>query len=321
MQSPNRLTVILAFAAIYLIWGSTYLAILYAVESLPPFLMAGLRFLAAGAAMFLWARFRGVPAPSAANWRSAVVVGGLLLLGGNGGVVWAEQTIPSWLAAVMVSTVPLWLALLDRKEATPLGPVALGFLGIVLLVAPAALGSSDEIHLLGALVVLASAGSWALGSLYSRTAPLPASPILATGMQMLGGGALLTIVGLSLGEHVHLATVTPTPRSLWALAYLSVFGSIVAFTAYVWLMRHVPTRQVATYAYVNPVVALLLGWAFAGETLTVLNLVAVAVILAAVVLLMRGPAPLAAAPLRPMQWLRRLGTGPTSAGSPGSPRP
>lgn len=302
MTKPPRLMILLAFAALYLVWGSSYLAILYAVEGLPPFLLAGLRYVTAGVILFAWARWQRAPLPTAAQWRSAALLGFMLLSVGNGTVVWAEQQIPSWVAAIMVSTVPLFLAVLDRRERTPLAPVALGFLGILLLVAP---GASGEVGLLGSAVVLAGSASWAVGTLLARTAAVPEHPMMATGLQMLAGGAILVVGGMALGEHEALARATPTPRALWALAYLTFFGSVLTYTAYVWLLRHVPTRQVATYAYVNPVVAVLLGWAFAGEALTLLNLAAVAIILVSVVLLMQEGSPAPRQRFRIRDWLRQ----------------
>ncbi len=283
------LKVALALGTVYLIWGSTYLAIRFAIETLPPFLMAGVRYLTAGALLYGWARFRGAPRPSLLHWRSAVLVGAFLLLGGNGGVVWAEQRVDSGLAALLVSTEPLWLVMLfwlgtGRK---PLGwrvvaGLLLGFAGVVLLVRP---GSSSSIDPIGAAALVLAALSWAWGSLYGQRAPLPESPLAATGMQMLGGGALLLIASALTGEPSRFVLAEVSQRSLLALAYLVVFGAIVAFTAYVWLMRVAPPVLVSTYAFVNPVVAVFLGWALAGEPLTAGTLIAAAVILGGVVLI------------------------------------
>lgn len=301
-RQPTRIAVLAAFLAVYLIWGSTYLAIRVTLESLPPFLTSAARFMAAGALMAAWAWLRGAPLPTLSQWRAAFLVGGLLLLGGNGGVVFAVSRIPSGVVAVLVATVPLWFAMMDRRERTPLAPLALGFLGIVLLVGPSALGLGD-LDPLGVAVVLLGSVCWAAGSLKSRSAGLPADPAMATGLQMLAGGALLAGAGLAAGEGA--LPVDPTPRALLAVLYLVVFGSLVGFSAYVWLLRHVPTRYVGTYAYVNPVIAVLLGWSFAGETLASTDLVAIGVVLASVVLLVTGRREPSAETTRPPEWLRR----------------
>lgn len=286
-----RWKVVLAFLAVYIVWGSTYLAIRYAIDTLPPFLMAGVRFLVAGSVLFAWARLSGAPWPSWAQWRSAALVGGLLLLGGNGGVVWAERTVPSGIAALLVASEPLWIVLLDWLPPRPARPtgrvlagIGLGFAGVALLIAPWESGAA-AVDPVGAIVIVLAAASWAAGSLYSRRAELPGSPLLSTGTQMLTGGALLTLTGLGAGEAARFDPSAVSAASVAALAYLVVFGSLVAFTAYVWLMRNVAATKVATYAYVNPVIAVLLGWLIAGEPITGRTLVAAAVILGAVALL------------------------------------
>ncbi|HEV8631542.1 MAG TPA: drug/metabolite exporter YedA [Thermoanaerobaculia bacterium] len=288
----SRLKVAAAFAAVYVLWGSTYLAIRFALETLPPFWMASSRFLIAGSLLYVWARRRGAAPPQRLHWRSALIVGGLLLLGGNGGVVWAEQRVPSGLAALLVATVPLWMVMLDgagrgwRRPATQvLLGVALGLAGVALLVGPGRFAGGRGVDPLGAVVLIAASLSWTAGSLYSRRAPLPASPLLGTAMQMLGGGACLAVAGLVAGEWHRLDLAAASQRSLLAVAYLVVFGSLVGFTAYAWLLRVSTPPLVATYAYVNPVVAVLLGWAFAGEPVTARTLVAAAVIVGAVMLI------------------------------------
>lgn len=287
----HRLKLVLAFAAVYLIWGSTYLAIRLAIETLPPFLMAGVRFLVAGILLYAWARWRGAPRPARTHWLAAAAVGGLMLLGGNGGVVWAEQRVPSGLTAVLIATVPLWIALLEwvRGGVRPGGRVAgglmMGLAGIALLVGPGELAGAKGIDLVGAAVLLVASLSWAIGSLYSRRARLPSSPLLATAMEMLAGGLLLLLAALVTGQ---VSAVNPSQislQSVLALGYLIVFGSLVAFTAYVWLLRVTLPAHAATYAYVNPVVAVLLGWALGGEPLTARTLLAAAVIVGAVVII------------------------------------
>jgi drug/metabolite transporter (DMT)-like permease len=285
----SALKVAIALAAVYLIWGSTYLAILFAIETLPPFLMAAARFLVAGGLLYGWARFKGAPRPSLAHWRSAALIGLFLLLCGNGGVVWAEQRVDSGLAALLVSTEPLWIVLLvwlrpggGRPGPRVIAGLLLGFAGLLLLVKPSPAGGIDPV---GAAVIVLAALSWAWGSLYGQRASLPDSPILTTGMQMLCGGGLLSLASLAAGEPAGFEPSAVSLRSLLALGYLVVFGSLVAFTAYVWLLRVASPVLVSTYAYVNPVVAVLLGWVLAGEPLTAGTLIAAAVILSGVALI------------------------------------
>jgi drug/metabolite transporter (DMT)-like permease len=297
---PSRLAVAAAFGAIYLIWGSTYLAIKYAIETIPPFLMAGARFLIAGALLCGWARLNGANGATDAknvfhHWRAALVTGALLFVCGNGGVTWAEQhRLASSLAALLMASEPLWVVLLNwacadgaRSGGRVLCGLLVGLCGVGLLVTAqtAASGARLEMNPLGVLVVTGAAFSWALGSLYSPRANLPASPRLASGMQMLAGGIMLLLVGALSGELTQFDLRGVTVRSIFALAYLIVFGSIVAFTAYGWLLRVTTPARAATYAYVNPAVAVALGWLIGGETLTPRILVAAAVIIASVVLI------------------------------------
>lgn len=298
--SPSRVTVVLAFAAVYLIWGSTYLGIRFALETLPPFLMVGVRYLVAGGLLLGWAWLRGgLRGPgktlSLASWRAALIAGGLLLVGGNGGVVWAEHLgVPSGLTALIVCTVPLWVVLLEwlgprsvrtgRPGRTVTVGVLMGLAGVVLLFGPSDL-TVEGMSLLGGLVVVGASLSWAYGSVISRRLALPTSPLLGTAMEMLAGGAVLLLLGLATGEHGRIAWDQISAKSLLALVYLILFGSLVAFTSYVYLLKVVPTSKVATYAYVNPVVALFLGWGLAGEAFGSRALLAAAVILGAVVLI------------------------------------
>ena len=293
--SRMRLRILAAFAAVYVIWGSTYLAMRFADESLPPFLMAGTRFLIAGALLYGWLRLRGAARPTRANWRAALIVGVLLLVAGNGMVAWSELVLPSSLAALLISTVPIWMALLDwlrpggrRPSPAVLLGLALGFAGVVLLIGPDALaaharqGSPSGFIL---LVVPLAALSWAAGSLYSRSAKMPAHPLLGSGMEMLLGGALLLVLAVVTGEPAQLHLQTVSSRSLLAVAYLIVFGSLVGFTCYIWLLRVTTPARAGTYAYVNPVVAVFLGWAFDSEPLSLRTLFAAAIIIAGVVVI------------------------------------
>lgn len=288
---PTAAAIGSALGAVYVIWGSTYLAIRFAVETLPPFLMAGTRFVVAGVILYAWRRAIGVPRPTPAQWRAAVIVGGLMLLGGNGGVVWAEQFVESGTAALIVATVPLWMVLLDwlRPGGAPPRPgvwlgILVGLGGVTLL-----LGAPDagDRYVAGWIVLVLASIAWSAGSIYSRSAPLPA-PLLATAMQMLAGGVLLLLAGLIAGEAGRLDPATFSTRSLLSLLYLIIFGSLIGYSAYVWLLRVATPALASTYAYVNPVVAVFLGWLLAGERLTGRIVVASAVIVGAVALITRA---------------------------------
>lgn len=291
MPREHRLRLLIAFAAVYLIWGSTYLAIRIAIETIPPFLMAAVRFLIAGGALYGWARLRGAPHPTPTEWRAAVIVGVLLLAGGNGGVVWAEQIVPSGLTALIVGAEPLWVVILDwlrpggRRPGliTGLGLIV-GFLGVTLLIAPGRDGAG-VVPLLGAAALTGAIVSWAIGSIYSRTAPAPASPLMGTGTKMLAGGAALAAMSLAAGEPARFHAAAVSGRSLIALGYLIVFGAIVGFTAYIWLLRNTTLAKASTYAYVNPVVAVLLGWLILSEPLTARVLLATAIIVGGVIMI------------------------------------
>ncbi|MEK9502233.1 EamA family transporter [Gaopeijia maritima] len=291
---PSLARLLLAFAAVYLIWGSTYLAIRFAIETMPPFTMAGVRFLSAGALLYLWARSRGAPNPTRRQVRDGAVIGAFLLLGGNGAVVWAEQWVPSGLVALLVATVPLWMVLIDwgwgDGERPSIG-VALGLVQGLVGVAWLTGGLQGEEFgpraMVGGVVVLLGALSWAVGSIVARTAQAPAAPRMATATQMLAGGAMLLVVGGGAGEWSGFAPAQVSAASWLALAYLVVFGALVGYSAYIWLLGVTTAARVSTYAYVNPVVALVLGWALADEPLTPRTLGAAAVILSAVLILNR----------------------------------
>jgi drug/metabolite transporter (DMT)-like permease len=289
MSREDRVRLLLAFAAVYVVWGSTYLAIRYAIESLPPFLMAGVRFVIAGLLLSLWSRARGAAWPTMKEWQTAAVIGSCMLLGGNGGVVWAEQRVPSSMAALIVAVVPLVTVLIDwlrpggqRPDlATSVG-LCIGFAGVAILVNPAAQDAA-RIDPLGALALLAGTVSWAAGSLYSRRKRGVESPLMAAGANMLCGGVGLLLLGTVTGEAMTVNVSTFTARSLLALLYLIVFGSIIGFTAYIWLLRHTSPARATTYAYVNPVVAILLGWSIADEPVTLRIGLAATVIISGVV--------------------------------------
>jgi drug/metabolite transporter (DMT)-like permease len=288
----SRAQIIAAFASIYLVWGSTYLAIRYAVETIPPFLMGGMRFVISGGLLYLWARSRGAPRPMGLHWRNAVIAGGFLLLGGNGAVVWAEQFVPSGLTALLVSILPFWLVIIEwvrPPHRRPSGPVlvglVLGFIGIIVLVGPSDLGGHGDVSSLGALVLILGSLSWAIGSFWSRDAQLPESGLLTTGMEMLGGGVLLLIVGALTGEISRFDIHRISSASAAGLVYLITFGSLLGFTSYIWLLDKVSPARLGTYAYVNPIVAVFLGWAIAGERLSIRTAVAAAIVICAVAII------------------------------------
>ena len=297
---PSTAAVATALLIVYVVWGTTYLGIAIMIETLPPLLAAGVRYAVAGllmlGALAAHARFsrRTEPAerPTAAHWRSAFIVGSLLLLGGNGGVVLAELFIPSGIAAVLVATMPIWLAVFDailsrrRPSGLVIGGLVAGIVGVVILLAPVeGIGDLDP---LGIVLVIGADISWAAGSLYARRAPLPRSQLLGTGLEMLAGGIVLVAAGSLLGEIGRTNVEAFSLRSLLALAYLTLFGSIVAFTAFTWLLANVPVSTVGTYAYVNPIVAVALGAILLSEPITPRTLIATVIILGAVVAIVSG---------------------------------
>lgn len=279
----RRGLVLAALFALYFIWGSTYLAIRYAIEGFPPLMMAGIRFLVAGGLFFVFLRLRGAALPSLAQWRSATISGGLLLLCGNGAVAVAEQWISSGVAALAIATVPLWTVLFargwgQRSSYRDWLGIVLGFFGVLLL----ALGGNMQASPLGAMLLLFAAASWSFGSVWSKHLPMPIG-LMSSAAQMLAGGALLVIASALFGESV---TAVPSAKAIGALLYLIVFGSIVAFTSYQFLLHQVRPALATSYAYVNPVVALLLGWQFAGEYVGSMEWLAMAVITGGVCIVM-----------------------------------
>ena len=352
-KRPTPLTVWVAMIIIYIVWGSTYLAIRFAVETMPPFLMAATRFLVAGSILYLWRRWKGDAAPTRREWRSAAIIGGFLLVGGNGFLVWAEQRVFSGIASLIIASVPLWIVVLDslffrsaRKRyswVTVVG-VLVGFAGIVLLLGPSELAglvgrtnptglspvgvsspvsgsgstetpcpvcgasataeqssageasSAGGVDPIGGLVLLAGSLLWSAGSIYARGAKLPSSALLGTGMEMLAGGAGLLALATLAGEWKRLNFSGFAPHSIWGLVYLILFGSLLGFTAYLWLLRNAPTALVSTYAYVNPLVAIFVGNLLASEPLTPRVLAAAAIILGAVVIITLTQRPVPADP-------------------------
>ena len=290
---PSTFAVVAAFAAVYVLWGSTYLGIRFSIETLPPFFTQGVRFVLAGLLIYAWARARGAAAPSRREWGGAAITGLLLFVCGTGGVVWAEHFLPSGVTALVVATEPLSFVLIDamRRRRRPQGYVlaglALGSAGLLVLVGPGTIFGGERFHLGACLVLVAGTFAWAGGSLFSRGSRLPASPMMATAATLLWGGALLAALGAASGELARFDPAAASARSVVATVYLFIFGSIVGFTAYLWLLRVTTASRVATYAYVNPIVAVFLGWALADEPLTPRVFAAAAIIVGAVALIIR----------------------------------
>lgn len=299
MSDPQQARRYLAFFLIYFIWGSTYLAIRYAVETIPPFLMAGTRFFLAGVVMYLFLRLQGVPNPSWGQWWRLGIVGVFLFLGGNGLVVWAEQYIESGLAALLVSTLPLWLLVLDWLWAGGRPPqlmalmgIMLGIVGTVLLVGPRQLLQAGQIgnstQLLATAVVVFASVLWAIGSIYTKKFQQPRSIFMSAACEMVGGGLALLVVSAWQQEWIGFDTAAISMVSLLGWVYLFVFGSMIAISAYVWLLQNASASSISTYAFVNPVVALILGWLIADENIDLRILAGAGIILAGVILVVKS---------------------------------
>ena len=293
--APRRPPIWVGLLILYVVWGSTYLGIAIAIDTIPPFVMAAIRFLIAGGVLIGWSvarEGRSLVLPSKREWRDSAIVGALLLGGGMGMVSFGEQTVPSGITALLIAMMPVWVAVLGRiflGERLPrlavVGIVA-GFIGVAILIGPSAFGGSGGLGGLGLAAIIVSPISWASGSLFaSHRAQLPRLPLLATGLQMLSGGVVLSVMSAASGELGSFHIDAISPASLGALAYLTIVGSLVAFTAYGWLLRVAPLPLVATYAYVNPVVAVALGALVRGEPVDARTLLAGAVIVAAVALI------------------------------------
>ncbi|MBW4082759.1 EamA family transporter [Paenibacillus sp. S150] len=282
----------IALLSVYLFWGGTYAGMKVAIETMPPFLMAGVRFFTAGAVLYVISRLSGAKRPAGHQWRSSAIVGALLLLGGNGLVAWSEQRVSSSIASLIVAAVPVWMMLFSwfgrggkRPNTGVIAGIILGLLGIAVLVFQPGRGESGTAaDLIGIITLLAASLSWAAGSMYSRSARMPDSPLMSTAAQMLTGGVLLIAFSYFTGDWSKLDVPGISLRSYAALGYLVIFGSIIGYTAYIWLLKNADSSLVSTYAFVNPVVAVFLGWAMVGEKLTVNTLLAAVIIIAAVVL-------------------------------------
>lgn len=293
-RSASPLLVVVAFAIIYVVWGSTYLAILFAIDSIPPFISAGIRFLSAGLLLYAMVRPRQQAAPTVRNWLAAAVVGCLMLVGGNAMVCWAEQTVPSGLAALIIGTVPLWMVLFEwllyrgpRPTAVILIGLLTGLSGVYLLIGPNQIGG-EPVDAAGGIALLFACVFWSFGSLHSRRARLPSSIFLSVAMQMIAAGVALFLVATLVGEWSRFDIAAVTWKSWLSIAYLSILGSVVALSAYVWLLKVSTSARVSTYAYVNPVIAVALGAWLANEPITPRAGVAVVVIVSAVLMITRG---------------------------------
>lgn len=292
-------TIVVAFATVYFFWGCTFLAIRYGVQTIPPLIMQGSRHLIAGVALYAIARFRGADAPQPRHWLGATLVGGLMLLGGNGILAYSERVLPSSVAALIVGSVSLWMAIIEWLRPGGMRPTArvtvglvFGFLGVALLVSPSnpfGRAGAEPVRIIPALALVLGSLFWAVGSILSRHVSLPKSALLSAAMYALCGGTLLWIVGIGIGEGAALDIHAITTRSWLSIGYLAIFGSFLGLSAYAFLLHNVPPSRVATYAYVNPIVAVIIGWAFAGETITLQMTIAAIVIIISVILVISAP--------------------------------
>jgi drug/metabolite transporter (DMT)-like permease len=291
-KKPAASALVIAFATIYIVWGSTYLGMRVAIETMPPFAMAAARFLLAGFLLYGFVRLRGAAAPKPHQWRDATIIGTLLLLGGNGLVVWAEQYIPSGVAALIIGVSPVFFVLVEwawpggqRPTALTFAGLALGFAGIAWLAAPWESPARGGLHVGGMIALIVACASWSIGSIFSRHAKKPAPPFVASGLQMICGGGALALVALLRGEFSAIDFAAISGRSWAAFAFLVLVGSLVGFSTFVWLMKHSTPARVSTYAYVNPVVAVFLGWLLLDEPITARTLLAATIIVTAVVII------------------------------------
>ena len=288
-KTPSKIKIILAFIGIYVIWGSTYLAIKFAIDTMPPFMMASFRFLVAGLGFLAVLMMLGHERPKKQHWLSAFVLGTLLLAASNGSVVMATKTISTGFISLLIAMVPVYVAILEwlenRKqkfERKKIAGLLLGTMGIVTLIGPQNLLVPGQINWAGIALVMFGSLSWSLGTIYSRKADKPSSLMVGIAMQMICGGAVLGLVSLLMGEHTQVAHMQFSMRSILSVLYLIIFGSIVGYSSYLWLLNHVSASKVSTYAYVNPIVAIFLGWAFAGETIGMQTILSGTIILASV---------------------------------------
>ena len=288
----NQMRVLLAFAAVYILWGSTYLFIRFAIDTIPPFLLGATRFVASGGALYLLARWRGAPRPTSTDLRLAGITGVLMLGLGNGGVMLAEKTVPSGIVALIVSCVPIWVVMIDwlrpqgvRPRKTMFAGLALGLVGMVILIGPKAIIGEGNIDEVGTLILLVGSVSWSIGTLMTRWSKRSGSPLVFAALQMLAASAAMLVMSLFTGDWRQFSWSGLTPLSIFSFWYLVIAGSIIGYTAYVYLLGVVSAAKASTYAYVNPIIAVVLGWLFANEPLGGRTIVAAAVILAGVAII------------------------------------
>ena len=295
-EKNAEVVLLLAFAAVYVLWGSTYLALHFVLESMPPFLMAAFRFMAAGSIMLLFAKLNKHSWPAKAEIKKSALVGFLLLVLGNGGVVWAQQYISSGITALLITIEPVWVVLLLWLRSTENKPtpvvwfgIFLGVAGMFVLIGPSSFGSIEQLNPLAVIALLLSSISWAVGSVYALKAKLPSSPAMNTGFQMLAAGICLFIIGTSRAEWTSFELSEITNRSILGFLYLIIFGSLIGFTSYSYIVKNANPTNVSTYAYVNPVIAVFLGWWIGNERVGIQTLLAAALLVSAVVLIIMKP--------------------------------
>lgn len=295
-EAPVSGLLVVSFLAVYVLWGATFFAMRVGLQSFPPLLLAGTRHLSVGLMLFPLLRWKTGIRPTAAHWKTAAMSGFLLLCIGNGGVCWAEETVPSGIAALLVAMVTLWMVIVDwlrpgghKPSARILCGIVMGFAGMVILVGPAKLGNSGRVDRTGAGILVVASLAWACGSLWSKHGSLPSSPMLGVAMQGLCGGAALWIAGLLTGEMAQFHPLAVTPQAWLAVGYLVAFGSCIGFTAFLYILKKSTAARVGTYAFVNPIVALVVGWLMGGEALSQRTLLAAAIILTAVVVVITAP--------------------------------
>lgn len=288
----NRTRIILAFAAVYVIWGSTYLFIKYAIESVPPFMMGAARFTVAGLLLYAFARWRGAKSPDRYDWRSAAITGVLMLGVGNGAVMWAELTVPTGIVALIVSTTPIWIVVFDwlrPRGVRPRLPViiglALGLAGMIILIGPRAIVGDGHVDEVGVLILLMGSLGWAIGTMLSKGSKRSSAPLAYAALQMIAAGAAMLTTSIAIGEHTRFEVSEVSTRALLSWIYLMIAGSIIGYTAYIYLLGQVSAAKAATYAYVNPIIAVLLGWAFLREPVGARTIVAAAVIIGGVAII------------------------------------
>jgi drug/metabolite transporter (DMT)-like permease len=293
---PRRWKILLAFAIIYFVWGSTFLAIRVGVREVPPFLLAGMRFFAAGIVLYLWMRFSGTASPTSRQWASASLLALLIFVLDYGLLFWAEQRVPSGIAAVMMATIPAFMVLAEilvlrtQRLTFRLGlALVIGLAGVAVLVSRSVSFGDAPIDAAGAIALVIAAVGWSLASALTRKLPLPESKVMSSGSQMLVGGILLTMTAAMLGEFRDFQIAAVPYRAWLALVYLIVAGSIIGFTAYVWLLHHESPTKVGTYAYVNPVVAVLVGYFLGGEALGTRTVLGTLLVLVSVVVITTTP--------------------------------